>query len=88
MSDDRRVFLLKQKLLIELPKIDQNYFEDRLYRDGIFSVAGVDEVGCGCLAGPVVAASVILPRDCEIEGINDSKKLSAKKLRPANTSTL
>ena len=42
-------------------------------------VAGVDEVGRGCLAGPVVAASVILPKDCSIEGINDSKKLSPLK---------
>jgi ribonuclease HII len=38
-------------------------------------VAGVDEVGRGCLAGPVVAAAVILPRGCRIDGVNDSKKL-------------
>ena len=38
--------------------------------------AGLDEAGRGPLAGPVVAACVILPRDCEIEGLNDSKKLS------------
>ncbi|MBR8702797.1 ribonuclease HII [Porphyromonas levii] len=40
--------------------------------------AGIDEVGRGCLAGPVVAAAVILPIDCAIEGLHDSKKLSAK----------
>lgn len=40
--------------------------------------AGIDEVGRGCLAGPVVAAAVILPADCHIEGLHDSKKLSAK----------
>lgn len=40
--------------------------------------AGCDEVGRGCLAGPVVAAAVILPRDAEIPGLNDSKKLSRK----------
>lgn len=42
-------------------------------------IAGVDEVGRGCLAGPVVAAAVILPEDCLIEGLDDSKKLSEKK---------
>lgn len=70
---------MKQKLLISLPPIDQTYFETRLYKEGINCIAGVDEVGRGCLAGPVVAASVILPRDCKIDGINDSKKLSPKK---------
>ena len=42
-------------------------------------VAGVDEAGRGPLCGPVVAAAVILPRGIEIEGLNDSKKLSEKK---------
>lgn len=42
-------------------------------------VCGVDEAGRGPLAGPVCAAAVILPDDCEIEGLNDSKKLSEKK---------
>lgn len=42
-------------------------------------MAGVDEVGRGCLAGPVVAAAVILPVGCNIPGVNDSKKLTAKK---------
>lgn len=42
-------------------------------------VCGIDEVGRGPLAGPVVAAAVILPKDCQILYINDSKKLSAKK---------
>ncbi len=41
--------------------------------------AGIDEAGRGCLAGPVTAAAVILPPDFELEGLNDSKKLSAKK---------
>ena len=72
---------MKQKLLLPLPPIDQSYFESKLYQEGINCIAGVDEVGRGCLAGPVVAASVILPRDCKIEGINDSKKLSKKERR-------
>jgi ribonuclease HII len=42
-------------------------------------VIGVDEVGRGCLAGPVYAAAVILPLDCPIEGLTDSKKISEKK---------
>lgn len=44
---------------------------------GFSSVAGIDEAGRGPLAGPVVAAAVILPRDLQIPGINDSKKLTA-----------
>ena len=54
-------------------------FEKALYCQGIFLVAGIDEVGRGPLAGPVVAGAVILPRDCSIEGINDSKKLTPQK---------
>ncbi len=42
-------------------------------------IAGIDEAGRGPLAGPVVAASVILPKDCEILYLNDSKQVSAKK---------
>ncbi len=42
-------------------------------------VCGIDEAGRGPLAGPVCAAAVILPLDCEIPGLNDSKKLSEKK---------
>jgi len=49
--------------------------EDELDRRGYRSVAGVDEVGRGCLAGPVVAAAVILPRDCVLPGLDDSKRL-------------
>jgi ribonuclease HII len=53
--------------------------ERALRARGIFLVAGVDEAGRGPLAGPVVAAAVILPDDCAIEGLNDSKKLTVKK---------
>jgi len=53
--------------------------EKRLLRQGLKSIAGVDEAGRGPLAGPVVAAAVILPRHRIIDGINDSKKLSPKK---------
>ena len=47
--------------------------------EGYKIIAGCDEAGRGCLAGPVYAAAVILPEDVEIECINDSKQLSAKK---------
>ncbi len=47
--------------------------------EGCTFVAGVDEAGRGPLAGPVVAAAVILPKDLVIEGLNDSKKISEKK---------
>lgn len=54
--------------------------EKQLWDTGIDHVAGVDEVGRGCFAGPVVAAAVILPRTFNAtDEINDSKKLSAKK---------
>ena len=53
--------------------------EDAAYTQGFTAVCGCDEAGRGPLAGPVVAAAVILPRGCEIPGLNDSKKLSEKK---------
>lgn len=53
--------------------------EKALNSGGKIYVCGVDEAGRGPLAGPVCAAAVILPADCEIEGLNDSKKLSEKK---------
>ncbi len=54
-------------------------FESDLYSKGITLIAGVDEVGRGPLYGPVVAAAVILPVGYKLEGLTDSKKLSAKK---------
>lgn len=53
--------------------------EKDIIESGKKIVAGVDEAGRGPLAGPVCAAAVILPVDLEIEGLNDSKKLSEKK---------
>lgn len=50
-------------------------FELELYRQGYTGIAGIDEVGRGPLAGPVVAASVILPRDCDYSRFKDSKQL-------------
>lgn len=53
--------------------------EAELWENGYEFVCGVDEAGRGPLCGPVVAAAVILPRGIYIEGLNDSKKISAKK---------
>ena len=54
-------------------------YEEKHYLEGYTAVCGCDEAGRGPLCGPVVAAAVILPRGLEIEGLNDSKKLSEKK---------
>jgi len=54
-------------------------YEKDLYLQGYQAIAGIDEVGRGPLAGPVVAAAVILPPGCKINGLNDSKKIPKKK---------
>lgn len=54
-------------------------FENEIMNKGFARVCGVDEAGRGPLCGPVCAAAVILPVGCEIDGLNDSKKLSEKK---------
>ena len=54
-------------------------YEKELYATGCQYIAGIDEVGRGPLAGPVVAAAVILPKNCKIKGLNDSKKVPKKK---------
>ena len=62
----------------ELARIDALKEYERKYSDCAY-IAGIDEVGRGPLAGPVVAGVVILPKNCNILYINDSKKLSEKK---------
>lgn len=61
----------KQQLFLEMSK-----FERHLYQQNYRLIAGIDEVGRGPLAGPVVAAAVILPENFQLLGLNDSKKLS------------
>jgi ribonuclease HII len=53
--------------------------EQELYNNNIQYICGIDEAGRGPLAGPVVVAAVIMPKDSFIEGVNDSKKVSEKK---------
>jgi ribonuclease HII len=62
---------------------DRFSYEQCLYNQGFSSIAGSDEVGRGPLAGPVVAASVILPRECDRTLFLDSKQLSHLKLTKA-----
>ena len=69
----RRTAEQEQARLLALTQRERGYWEQGLL------VAGADEAGRGPLAGPVVAAAVLLPPGCLIEGVDDSKKLSAKK---------
>ncbi len=55
------------------------FYENSAKGKGYINICGVDEAGRGPLAGPVCAAAVILPENCVIEGLNDSKKLTEKK---------
>ena len=53
--------------------------ENEIYAGGVKRLCGVDDAGRGPRAGPVCAAAVILPQNCDIQGLNDSKKLTEKK---------
>ena len=64
----------EEQRLNELKEIDKSYF-----KKGYNYICGIDEAGRGPLAGPVVVAAVIMPKDSMIEGVNDSKKVSEKK---------
>lgn len=77
MQSVRRKWEKEAKLLVKLKEMTQ--YETDLFQQGYKYIAGVDEVGRGPLAGPVVAAAVILPADFSVVGINDSKQLSEAK---------
>ncbi len=68
-----------EKLRVEKERIEKLKEFEYKYWDKYDYIGGIDEVGRGPLAGPVVTACVILPKDCDILYINDSKKLSATK---------
>lgn len=68
---------MKEKEITRLQELSK--YEEEYFQKGIKLIAGIDEAGRGPLAGPVVAAAVILPKHALIEGVNDSKKLSEKK---------
>ncbi len=68
---------MKDKEIERLTNLKE--MEKDLYEKGFNNICGIDEAGRGPLAGPVVIAGVIMPKDSMIEGINDSKKVSEKK---------
>lgn len=69
---------MKEKELERLTILKQ--IEEEIYnKEDVKYICGIDEAGRGPLAGPVVVASVIMPKDSMIEGVNDSKKVSEKK---------
>lgn len=68
---------MKEKEEERLKQLKQ--IEEEIYNTGVETICGIDEAGRGPLAGPVVVATVIMPRDSFIEGVNDSKKVSEKK---------
>lgn len=68
----------EEKLRIELERLEKMRAYEQEYGDSM-AICGIDEAGRGPLAGPVVAGAVILPKNCEILYLNDSKKLSEKR---------
>lgn len=68
----------KEKLRLEKERMYEIFSYEREHKDCSY-ICGIDEVGRGPFAGPVVAAAVILPKDCDILYLNDSKKVSEKK---------
>ena len=68
---------MKEKELERLKNLKQ--IEKEIFDTGTETICGIDEAGRGPLAGPVVVAAVIMPKDSMIEGVNDSKKVSEKK---------
>lgn len=89
LSTDKRISIIKlvakwhkrqQEMLVEKKRLLQMYDYERKYRQqGFKLIAGVDEAGRGPLAGPVVVGAVILPQDCLLPHLNDSKQLSARQ---------
>ena len=73
MTKEEREEKMRQRL------VEMRKFEDDLQSEGITYIAGVDEVGRGPLAGPVVAACVVLRPDFDVPGLDDSKKLTEKR---------
>ena len=69
---------IEEKLQEEYKRMEDMFIYERKYAD-YDAICGIDEVGRGPLAGPVVAGAVILPKNCDILYLNDSKKLSEKK---------
>lgn len=69
----------QEKIEKELQRLETMKFFEKKYEASYSAICGVDEAGRGPFAGPVVAGAVILPKDCTIMYLNDSKKLNAEK---------
>ena len=78
MTKQERIEKMKADL-IRMSEIENDLYENGYQDQEIRTIAGVDEVGRGPLAGPVVTAAVILPQGFDMLGVNDSKKLSEKR---------
>ncbi len=71
--------MVTRKRLVSRARLPTWTLENELWDHGYGAIAGVDEAGRGALAGPVVAAAVILTRDCGLEGVDDSKRLRPRR---------
>ncbi len=69
---------MPRKMIETLP-VDMRLHEKEAYRKGFHFISGIDEAGRGPLAGPVVAAAVVLPKRVRLPGVTDSKKLTAEQ---------
>lgn len=77
-TEQERIAKREEKLRLERERLEGMKIYEKKYQEyGL--ICGIDEVGRGPLAGPVTAAAVILPEDCEILYLNDSKKLTARR---------
>jgi len=80
LENNEKVQKVREKVTKELNRLkNMQKFENQVFSHGLNNPAGLDEVGRGPLAGPVVAAAVILPKDYLVYGLNDSKKISEKR---------
>jgi len=70
LREENRMKEKEEQRLIQLKAI-----EEEIHNSGVEYICGIDEAGRGPLAGPVVIAAVIMPRNSMIEGVNDSKKV-------------
>ena len=80
--------MTKNKDIKSIAIVDKYHYENLLFKEGYQYIAGVDEVGRGPLAGPVVACAVILPKDYKNEDLYDSKNISEIKSPNSVSSSL
>ncbi|MCK5758355.1 MAG: ribonuclease HII [Clostridiales bacterium] len=86
LENNEIVQKVRDKVNIEFNRLKKmQKFENQVFSHGLYNPAGLDEAGRGPLAGPVVAAAVILPKDYLVYGLNDSKKVSEKRRNVLNS---